>query len=676
MPINSNAHNVVDNCSAKLERDTLTVENSYLQYRWLWDGGRLIPCSILDKCNNRVLNFANRESDCPVSQQKEQFIKNIEFKINNIDSSYMSPKALEIEIINQYANFQHRRRIKVFAKTSTISFDNAFKYTKLGISPKESATNADGIEEKLLKSDKQADIYITDYHFNQKHWRYRSVNFKDITDQNNNLLSEQCAIPYNKPERYTGNLIWAENLLSGFKFFVLKEAPNSTSQIEYPGYDFAISSKRISIPISGIEESSDGESFVSTYTITLGIVDQQTDGLASLRRYLKQSIPYNTLTHDMILMNTWGDRGKDGRISEQFILNEIDKASKLGITHFQIDDGWQQGASANSAFKNQNQSWDSWSADNWRPNQERFPNGLEPIVKLAKEKNIELGLWFNPSKEEDYKSWKRDADIIVNLYKSYGIKYYKIDGVAIPTKQAAINFERFLKSVKERSNGEVFFNLDLTAGIRGGYFSYRYAGNLFLENRYTDFQNYYPYATLRNLWLLSRYFPAELLQIEFLNKWRNRYVYPREDIFAPYNYDIDYLFATTMVAQPLAWFEATGLPAEADEVTHLIKKYRAVQSELHSGVTLPIGDEPSGRSWSGFQTIIDDKSGFFLIFRENNEAESAKIETYLKENATIKLSAICGDGDDIECNIDSDNRAKFTLEDKNSFVLFRYQVAP
>lgn len=65
-------------------------------------------------------------------------------------------------------------------------------------------------------------------------------------------------------------------------------------------------------------------------------------------------------------------------------------------------------------------------------------------------------------------------------------------------------------------------------------------GNVFLENRYTDWQNYYPYWTLRNLWMLSKYVPAERLQIEFLNKWRNAGKYAG-DRFAPANYGFGYL---------------------------------------------------------------------------------------------------------------------------------------
>ena len=96
------------------------------------------------------------------------------------------------------------------------------------------------------------------------------------------------------------------------------------------------------------------------------------------------------------------------------------------------------------------------------------------------------------------------------------------------------------------SGNEVVFNLDATAGRRAGYHMLNRYGNIFLENRYTDWGNYYPYHTLRNLWMLSKYVPAEILQIEFLNKWRNPDKYPTGDPFAPVNYLFDYLL-------PLQW---------------------------------------------------------------------------------------------------------------------------
>lgn len=45
----------------------------------------------------------------------------------------------------------------------------------------------------------------------------------------------------------------------------------------------------------------------------------------------------------MIMLNTWGDRSQDAKIDEAFCLAELDRAARLGVTLFQLDDGWQSG---------------------------------------------------------------------------------------------------------------------------------------------------------------------------------------------------------------------------------------------------------------------------------------------------------------------------------------------
>ncbi len=64
------------------------------------------------------------------------------------------------------------------------------------------------------------------------------------------------------------------------------------------------------------------------------------------RRRLRRHIPERD---QMVLVNTWGDRGQDTRIAAPFIRREIAAASRLGATHLQLDDGWQSGQSSNSA---------------------------------------------------------------------------------------------------------------------------------------------------------------------------------------------------------------------------------------------------------------------------------------------------------------------------------------
>ena len=191
--------------------------------------------------------------------------------------------------------------------------------------------------------------------------------------------------------------------------------------------------------------------------------------------------------------------------------------------------------------------------------------------------------------------------------------------------------------MQQVSQGRVVFNLDATAGQRGGYFFFNEYGNIFLENRYTDWANYYPYQTLRNLWMLARYVPPEDLQIEFLNQWRNPEKYPADDPFAPARYSFDYLFAITMAGQPLAWLEATRLPEKAFAAASLVRLYRKHRVAFHRGTILPVGEEPSGRSWTGFQSIGSQQAGYLLIFREDNDRAQRDLAVWLEPNTLITL---------------------------------------
>ncbi|MCH5685958.1 hypothetical protein LWM68_17930 [Niabella sp. W65] len=59
------------------------------------------------------------------------------------------------------------------------------------------------------------------------------------------------------------------------------------------------------------------------------------------------------------------------------------------------------------------------------------------------------------------------------------------------------------------------------------------------------------------------------------------------------------------------------MPAEALGLAKVIKAYKKIQHDFHKGTILPIGDEPSGRSWTGFQSIHKGY-GYLLVFREKS----------------------------------------------------------
>ena len=414
------------------------------------------------------------------------------------------------------------------------------------------------------------------------------------------------------------------------------------------------------------------EGWIRLYGAVTGVYSGgEKEALCALRAYQKTL----RLSEDMIMMNTWGDRSQDARVNEAFCLQELEKAARLGITVFQIDDGWQSGRSPNSkkaggSFKN---IWDNPLY--WTPDPDKYPRGLAPVVEKARELGMELGLWYNPSVQDDFASWEKDAEALIGLYRRYGIRIFKIDGLQIPGKKAEENLRRLFDKVLEETSGAVIFNLDATAGRRPGYHWFGEYGNIFLENRYTDWGNYYPYQTLRNLWMLSRYMPAEKLQVEFLNPWRNGDKYPAGDPYAPANYSFEYLMALTFAAQPLAWMEASNLPEEAFQAGKLLKAYASVMEPFHAGVILPIGEEPSGRSWTGFQSLGKGE-GYLLVYREAHPSRTARVKTWLSPGSRLRLKPLLGSGKAGRVKVGEDGCVRLTLKEKNSFALYKYTCHP
>jgi len=225
----------------------------------------------------------------------------------------------------------------------------------------------------------------------------------------------------------------------------------------------------------------------------------------------------------------------------------------------------------------------------------------------------------------------------------------------------------------DRRIGEASFNLDVTAGRRFGYHGSTRYGNLFLENRYTDWKNYYPHWTLRNLWQLSRWVQPQFLQVEFLNKWRNADRYDAGDPLAPSNVPFDYCFAVTMMGQPLAWMEASGLPEEAFALAPLVRLYRTFQADLHAGVILPIGSEPDRQSWTGFQSLQEGR-GHFLVFREFCDREDEEMAVWGLEDRFLSAKCLLGHGKGFSCRVGKDGRIRFALPASLRFALYEYRL--
>lgn len=666
----------LDDCTTFFRNDSLVLANSEIKRIFQWRDGRLSTLALVDQRRDIV-------HDCmPVAADDfwpgtENSASSGQIDMRTIAATTVHPAHILVSVIAEYASFQVKRQFRLYPQCPAIACDFFLKGS-LQAAWLDTNASADAIEsvEFISKFTQIPRIPVLDrLSLHGPHWRITAVQFFDRTDVNNNLIQERQLIPFTKWQPLSANLLFAHRADTDQSIFLLKEAPCSDVQPSYPGADFMVRNGQVlCVGPGATPQDLSSEEWTPAYGIVIGVAGgDRLSQLLALRQYqeqIRRRIPGRDF---MIMMNTWGDRNRDARLGEAFALQELAAGHQIGISHLQLDDGWQSGISKNSAFGAG--TWqDNWTRrDYWRVNPQKFPNGLTPVQEKAKQLQIELCLWFNPSSQDHYRNWQADADAMIDLYNQYGIRTFKLDGVFAPSKRAEKNFRRMLDRVMAATDEQAVFNLDVTAGRRFGYHFFTEYGNLFLENRYTDWGNYYPHWTLRNLWQLSQYMPPQALQIEFLNKWRNQNKYAKDDVLAPARMPFDYLFAVTMAGQPLAWFEASGLPPEAMSIAPLIKIFRDHQSDWHNCRILPIGDEPSGHSWTGFQAMALHH-GYLLLFREAHKESRMSVKTWLKPGQKIHCTSLWGKSHDITTTTDDTGRIVFELPEPFSFAWCRYTV--
>lgn len=667
------AQTITSDYSARLENNILTLENSKIFRTYKWNGGNIITQSLSDKETGKVWQMSTNKPDLTFPGQTDK-AGNAIFSAKVIPETAIAPEHLEAEIIYSLDKLEVKRIFRLYRDCPVIACDLYFRGESNSVWLQSGTNLADMVNlEKLTASNAGNNTPVIEkIELPGKHWKLDIIEFSDITDRHNTLVFNIKALSY-RPNLYRGNILFAHDNISDNGIFILKEAPTSNVQLAYPGSDFITEFGTFRAIGVGLNPSDlDPIEWKRGYGFVTGVYSGgEINRLTALREYQKNLRIHKPGRDEMVMMNTWGDRGEDKRINEKFALGELEAGAKLGITHFQLDAGWHKGNGL--YFTQSGSSSNIWGKnDYWEPHPERFSNGLDPVVKKGKELGIEVCLWFAPCRDNSNENWEKDANVLIGMYKNHGIRTFKIDGVYLPNKLAEVNFRKFLEKVSKETDYNAVFNLDVTAGRRGGYYYFNEYGNLFLENRYTDFQSYYPYTTLRNLWMLSKYVPTQNLQIEFLNKWRNPSKY-EGDPFGPANYSFEYVFAITMAAQPLAWFEGTGLPEEAFSVAPVIKKYREIQFDFHSGDIFPIGDEPSGKSWCGFQSVQKNK-GYFLVFREANDEQKYSIKTWLTPGTKIKCTPVLGKGAAFISKVGTEGIVSFRLDEKNSYALYKYII--
>ena len=123
----------------------------------------------------------------------------------------------------------------------------------------------------------------------------------------------------------------------------------------------------------------------------------------------------------------------------------------------------------------------------------------------------------------------------------------------------------------------------------------------------------------------------------------------------------------------MSFFEGSNLPAEAFAVAPLIKTYRQHQNRFQANPIFPIGQEPSGTGWTGFQSC-GSGTGYLLVYRELNPRSVENVPVLGLAGKKLRCTHVLGHGADFKVTVDDSSALAFHLPGPFTFALWEYEV--
>lgn len=496
----------------------------------------------------------------------------------------------------------------------------------------------------------------------------KAVEFHGRTDYSNEQVIEHDLT--GGAESVNGNLLFCDNGGSGL--FFLQEAPPSRERRDYEKYDFRFDGRNVLSCCWGIAPGEIGHGLdeLWSYRHVIGLYDDLSQSEMQVKKYLKRRFPLNPDKDYSITVNPWGCGNFPQSVNEQFLLDEVKACKMVGATHYQIDDGWQAGRALQELILKNRCVDESF----WTVARKLLPDGFDNIVREAEKNDIELALWVAPSFNKEYRDWEYFADMLYGYYQRFGFRMFKLDAIKCRTREAEMNLEKMVHSLRERSNGDITFNFDTTNGQRPGYFMFLQYGNIFLENRYVCHKwgvGYHPESVLNNLWRIAKYIRPQVLQIEIPDHNAINYeFYENKGMTPPDVYAPEYWAGIALFANPLIWLAPSRLkPETAAAYKKIIDLHEQYRKAIFAGEIFAAGAEPDGRSVTGFHSHNDElKSGFIIVYRELEAPSRAEWRlAHVPEQVNIRK--LYGTG---EIKALTDGKLQIDMPAAGSFALFEY----
>ena len=242
----------------------------------------------------------------------------------------------------------------------------------------------------------------------------------------------------------------------------------------------------------------------------LAVLRPGEDLSACLQDYLYRKITdHRASRRPVFYYNTWGmQRDQPSAelrscLTEARVFEEIEYCRQMGVERFILDDGWQA------------------TMGEWSVSRERFPNGLEPVIKRINEAGMEAGVWLSllaVSKSldlyRDHPEWRindrSDAPVLVQ----WGNPGFDI---------VSGYYDVLLNSLKKLVDmGVRFFKWDAVSTLSSCNAGLEHGGEEDSVKDRIDRYNYlFPFYVTRLARELKEYNPDVVVELDLTEHWRN-----------------------------------------------------------------------------------------------------------------------------------------------------------
>lgn len=465
-------------------------------------------------------------------------------------------------------------------------------------------------------------------HLRENQYRIIAAGYYNDTQHRNfdhtRILQERCWPHDQRPKTIDwANFICIETADRGLA--IIKESHKCVNQSGVDTGEFIIDGARVSVTGLGLTPFDNAGGFWADNvgrwrscwaTWMIGYQGGEAERQLAIKQFDRCRYPFRPQRDRWIMSNTWGSRGAgEGSRSaaeQANVLRELQSANDLGIELVQIDDGWQTAADEPEPVAKER---------SWRPSTTRWPDGWNPLRKVADELGVELGLWL---------PWYVDLEKIDWNIQAGGFRRIKLDFMNLHSRHDIEAIETKVEQLVKRQTHPLGVNWDATENAgRMGYFFGRDHGNIYLANRENgpaplkrlNHIRYTPRLMLRDAWHLAHYINLNQIQLSVQNI--DRVI---TDLSNCDHYTHDYCFAITLMAVPL-FFQETQFysPQARESLRPEIQLYKQHRDAMLVGYVFPIGEEPCDAAWTGFQSHdAGANCGYLTVFRELHNPEAAQ----------------------------------------------------